>query len=594
MTNLKRELIQIVEIDIERCSLTYASAPCTAVLGTTGVRKCYNCFANCQDTDNFTTSTETLRFAMNNDGLPRDERIYPALSAPVTTNPSMINLGGVSDKTGPLGKRARVTVRLQDFQNSDIWFDRYQSERVDGTAQTDEGGYDPGKRGTFFAKLRRRFPYYVGRSLRVLEGEVGQALSAMRTRNYVISEWKGPDAAGNVTIVAKDLLDLADNKKALAPETSTGKIADDVAESDLAVFDLEPAGVGADYPASGRASIGSEVVTFTRSVDTITLTARALDGTTDAAHNSGDLFQEAFRVEGVAIADAVYDLLVNYAGIDASFITLADWQLEGERWLAGFDLTATITKPTGVTSLIGEISQLGVMFWWDDINQKILMRANRPLEVGETAPSLSDSSTFIEKTIQNEDLHEERLSRVLLWHGQLDASKSATDGNNFRRVSVAIDSEAESADEYNQVQTKETFNRWLGDGSDSIADAVAGRLRNRYRDTPQQITFTYDVKDDANVTLGSPVEITSRVLTDDTGNALATQMQITSVEETIPGNRLRATAQSYQFAQRYGFITENSRSDYAASTDDEKTKGTYIVDEGTLVFGDGTGPYLMF
>ena len=218
----------------------------------------------------------------------------------------------------------------------------------------------------------------------------------------------------------------------------------------------------------------------------------------------------------------------------------------------------------------------------------------RPLEVGETAPSLSDSSTFIEKTIQNEDLHEERLSRVLLWHGQLDASKSATDGNNFRRVSVAIDPEAESADEYNQVQTKEIFNRWLGDGDNSVADPVSGRLRNRYRDTPQQITFTYDVKDAANVIIGSPVEITSRVLQDDTGNSLPTQMQITSVEETIPGNPLRTTAQSYQLSARYGVITENSRSDYASSTDDEKTNGTYIADEGTLVFGDGTGPYLMF
>jgi len=302
----------------------------------------------------------------------------------------------VSDKTGPLGKRARVTVRLQDFADSDIWFDRYQSERVDGTAQTDEGGYNPGKRGTFFAKLRRRFPYYVGRSLRVLEGEVGQSLASMRTRSYVISEWRGPDAAGNVTIIAKDILDLADDKKALAPLTSTGKIDADIEVSELSVFDLEPAGVGVDYPASGRASIGSEVVTFTRSTDTITLTGRALDGTADAAHSIGDLFQQAFRVDGVAIADVVYDLLVNFAGIDAAFITLADWQLEGERWLAGFDLTSTITKPTGITSLIGEISQLGVMFWWDDVNQKIRMRANRPLDIGETAPSLSDSKTFIE------------------------------------------------------------------------------------------------------------------------------------------------------------------------------------------------------
>lgn len=591
---IKRELIQIVEMDIERCSLTYASAPCTAALGTTGVRKCFNCFANCQDPGNFTTSTETLRFALNVDGLPRNERIYPALAVPVTTNPAIINLGGVSDNTGPLGKRARVTVRLQDFTDSDIWFDRYQSERVDGTAQTDEGGYNPGKRGTFFAKLRKRFPYYVGRALRVLEGEVGQSLSAMRTRNYVISEWKGPDAAGNVSIVAKDILDLADNKKALAPVASTGKLASDVAATDLAAFDLEPSGVGADYPSSGRASIGSEVVTFTRSIDTITLTGRALDGTTDAAHSSGDLFQEAFRVDGRTIAQVVRDLLRDYAGVDSSFIPFGDWQDEAARWLAGFDLTATITKPTGVTSLIGEISQLGVMFWWDDVNQKIRMRANRPLDLGEAAPGLSDSKTFIEKTIQNEDLHDERLSRVLLWHGQLDASGSATDGNNFRRVSIPIDAGAESAEEYNQTQTKETFNRWLGSGNDSVADAVAARLLNRYRNTPQQITFTYDAKDEANVTLAGPVEITSRVLTDDTGAALAQQMQITSVEETVPGNRLRATAQSYQFDGRYGFITENGRSDYAASTDDEKAKGTYIVDEGTLVFGDGTGPYLMF
>ena len=594
MTSLKRELIQIVEMDIERCSLTYASAPCTAVLGTTGVRKCYNCFANCQDTDNFTTSTETLRFAMNNGGLPRDERIYPCMSSPVSTNPSIINLSGVGKNTGPLGKRARVTVRLQDFQDSDIWFDRYQSERVDGTAQTDEGGYNPGKRGTFFAKLRRRFPYYVGRSLRVLEGEVGQALSAMRTRNYVISGWKGPDAEGKVEIVAKDILDLADNDKALAPATSSGKLATDIASASLESFDLEPAGVGSDYPSSGRAVIGSEVVSYTRSTDTITLTGRSLDGTDDSAHSSGDLFQEAFRAENRTIAQVVRDLLRDYADIPSAFIPFSDWQDEAERWLAGFDLTATITKPTGVTDLVGEISQLGVMFWWDDVNQEIKMRANRPLDVGEVAPSLSDSKTFIEKTIKNKDLHDERLSRVLFWHGQLDASNSVNDGNNFKRVAIPIDADSEGVDQYNQTQVREIFCRWLGDGNDSVANAVSARLLNRYRNTPQQVTFSYDAKDDASVVLASPIEVTSRVLQDDTGNSLPTQMQVTSVEEVGPGDRFTAIAQSYQFDGRYGFITENSRPDYAASTDEQKEKGTYIVDEGTLVFGDGTGPYLMF
>ncbi len=591
---VSREIIQIVEIDIERCSLTYASAPCTAVLGTSGVRKCYNTFFSCQDTPNFDSEVETLRFAQNIDGLPFAERIYPAMSGPVSTNPTRLNLGGVNVRSGALGKRARVTVNFQDFADSDIWFDRYQSERVDGTAQTDEGGYEPGDRGTFFAKLRCRFPYYVGRPLRVLEGQVGDALSSMRTRNYVITEWKGPNAAGQVQITAKDVLDLADNVKAQAPFPSTGKLTEDIDDSSLAVFDLDPAGVGTDYT-GGRASIGSEVVSYTIATDTVTLTGRALDGSDASTHSADDLFQEAYRVEDETISATVFDLFTVFAEIDSAFITIADWQDEEERWLQGFTLTNTVTKPTGVNLLAGEISTLGVMFWWDEVNQQIRMRANRPLDVGETAPDLSDSDTFIEDTIQNEDLHKERLSRVLYWTGQLDVTSSATDGNNFARVQVVIDADAESEDEYNQTQIYEVFQRWLGVGDDSVASAVATRLLNRYRDTPRQITFTYDAKDAASVVLGSPVTITSRVFTDDTGNALPSQMQITSIEEISPDNRLRATAQTYQFAGRYGFITENSRSNYAASTDDEKTKGTYIVDEGTLVFAsDGSSPYLMY
>jgi hypothetical protein len=589
---LQRELIQIVEIDIPYCDLTYGTGSCTAVLGTDGVRKCYNTFATCQDTANFTAGTKTLRFAQNVDGLPRASRIYPSMATPVSTNPSRVNLGGVSDRTGPLGKRERVTIKLKDFTDSDIWFDKYQSERVDGSAQTDEGGYNPQDRGTFFAKLRRRFPYYVGKPLRILEGKVGTALASMRTRHYVISEWDGPDAAGNVTIVAKDVLDLADNKKALCPTPSQGKLGVDITTSTPS-FDLVPATVGSEYPTSGRASIGSEIVSYTRSGDTVTLTGRGLDGTEVATHSADDLFQEAFRADGDSIATVVRNILRDYAGISSSFIPFSDWTDEANRWLAGFDLTATIAKPIGVTKLIGELCQFGIMIWWDNENQEIKLRANRPLDLGETLPSLSDAKTFIEKTIGNSDLHEERLSRVLFWHGMIDSAGSATDGTNFRRVTVAIDESAEGANEYDQTQVIEIYSRWLGDGDDSIAGAVAARLLNRYRDTPRQISFSYDAKDAADIQLGSPIEVTSRLLTDDTGNSLPTQMQITSIEEVIADHRLKATAQDYAFGGRYGFITENSRPDYAASSDAQKTKGTYIVG-ASLLFGDGTGPYLMF
>lgn len=539
-------------------------------------------------------NTETLRFAENVNGFDRADRIYPALNGKVSTNPAKINLGGVSNRTGPLGKRARVTVKLKDFANSDIWFDPYQSERVSGAAQSSGVGYNPLDRSTFLAKFRQRYQYYIGRPLRVLEGEVGQALSAMRTRNYVISEWKGPDADGNVTITAKDVLDLADNKKAQAPAQSSGKIGKNLTDSEIASFDLTPEGVGDDeYDASGRASIGSEIVSFTRSSDTITLTGRGLDGSTASSHSEGDLFQQCFHVEDQKLHVVARNLLRDYAGIDSTFIPFSDWGDEGNRWLAGFDLTATIAKPTGVTDLMGELAQFGVIWWWDDINQEIVMRPNRPVDLGETVPSLDDSKTFIENSLAVENMDSERLSRVVFWHGKRDATGSNSDGSNFSRASVRVDLAAETDAEYAQSQTLEIFSRWLGAGKDSVANAVANRLLKRYKDTPRRFTFSFDAKDVANVIPAEPVSITSRLLPDDTGAEVATQMQITSVEEKHAGSRLQAVAETYTFEGRYCYITENSRTDYGSATDEEKTKGTYIVDD-TLTFSDGTGPYIMF
>jgi len=417
----------------------------------------------------------------------------------------------------------------------------------------------------------------------------------MRTRNYVVTEWSGPDAAGNVTITASDVLDLASDKKAQAPAPSQGRLAVNVASSGLPSFDLVPADAGDEYPASGTAVIGSEIVTFTRSSDTITLTARAQGGSTASSHSADDTFQLCYVANDATIASVAIDLITNYAGIDASYIDTSAWTSEGERWLATVSLNTIITKPTGVTTLLAELSQFGVIWWWDDENQEIRMRANRPLDVGETAANLSDSVTFIEDKSDTADLYDQRLSRVFFFHGVIDYTQSTTSGDNYLRVSVAIDSEAESKLEYDQTQSYEIFSRWLGEaGNYSIASPAVKRLLNRYRDTPRQFLFEFDVKDEASVAVASPVTIQSRLIQDETGNNLATQMQITSLEEIVGGHRLKAKAQDYQFAERYGFITENSRSDYDASTDAQKNTGTYFVDENTLEFSDGTGPYVFF
>lgn len=152
-----KKTVQIVEIDLPQCTRTYGSAPCTAVLGTTGDRKCFNTLATCQDTANYVGADLTLRFARNQSGLPKGMTIFPAL-ANVTTRAGRINLSGIDPSRSALGQRARVTVTLQDFAYHDTLTDPYQSQRVSGAAQSSGVGYDPASRGTFFGRAHARWP----------------------------------------------------------------------------------------------------------------------------------------------------------------------------------------------------------------------------------------------------------------------------------------------------------------------------------------------------------------------------------------------------------------------------------------------------
>lgn len=534
-----------------------------------------------------------MRFGKDNASLNVREKVNPVLKS-VSTVPMQINLGDNSSRDSGIGKRGVVTVAVDDFKDSDIWFDLYQSERVDGTAQTDEGGYSPLDRGTALTKLRRRFPYYSGRACRIYEGTSDQSIDEMRVKNYVMTAWSGPNVNGAASFTVKDVLDLADNKKALAPEASKGDLGSDITAANGQTFDLVPEDIGEEYPASGFALIGSEIVGYTRSGDAVTITERAVGGSEASSQSEGASFQECLHFEDAGLADVAYALCVDYAGIDPSFIDLDEWQAETGRWLAGLKLNAYLPQPTGVNKLLGELSKFGVVFWWDDVNQKIDLRCNRPVDLGETLIDLNEQADILDGTASAKDLYEQRVSRVMFWHGVRDYSKSPTEENSDR-VNVEVDGEGESSLAYDQKNTMNIVTRWLGNaGNDAVAKPVSRRLLNRFKDTPRQLTIRCDVKNRDELGLALPMLVQTQVLVDDTGKDTDTQMQITSIKDVVAGHTVEVVAQSYEFLNRYGFITENSRGDYTVATDAEKASGTYFVDETTLEFGDGTGPYVFF
>ena len=575
MGELGRKPLTLVEIDLPYCTRIYGTAPCAAVLGTTGQAKCYNSRFTCQDPANHAAGTKTLTFAMNEEGIPDIPGVFPALTS-VSSRPGELNLSGIDPKSTALGIRARVTVKLQDFANNDTWLDKYQSQRVSGAALASGIGYDPEARGRFLARLFARFPYYMGLPVRVRRGYVGETPAAMATEHYVMSELTGPNAAGVVQITAKDVLDLADNDKAVCPRASRGKLSADLTAV-ATTATLVPAGIGAsEYPASGLVRVGREIMAFTRASDALTLT-RGQEGTTAATHSADDVAQLCAVLDGLTINEAAEELLTTYASIDPAYIPSADWADENLTWYAGFTIgRVIISKPTGVKTLIGELCQLGVMIWWDAVDQEVKFKVNAPLLPGETYHSVTDEISIIEGTPDVDRAEDQRISALWMYHGVRDWTDDTFSSKNFNKLTVA----AVTENLYGQDAYKEVSTRWFGrEGNDTTVAVMTERLLARYKDPPKIVSGVLDVKDRSQVKLGSRISVESYVLTDVDGATLAEPMQVNYAEYT--DDRVKFRAETYRLDGRFGFWMDDGTApaDYASATPAQRATGAFWGDE---------------
>lgn len=576
------KIVQWVEIEVDRCSLTWGVAPCTAAFGAATFRKCYNTYQTCTAKQVFTKSSLTLKFIESSYPVKSGNYI-PAL-VKVGGYEQEVNIAGFSDKIGALGVRASVQVTFRDFPYRDTLTDKYWDERITGAAQIDEPGYDPLDRGSFWTKFKARNPNYAGRPLRVIQGhyDASGALVQDTARHYVMDELIGPDNSGNVTIKAKDILSLADDKKALAPRGNNGRLLANMTNSATS-FTLSPAGIGdVEYSASGFVTIGSEIMAFTRTGDSMSVT-RGQKGTNAAAHNANDTVQVAFNVSLRRADYVIRDLLVDYGNIPSGYIDFAEWNAEFDRWGNQMLLSATISKPTGVSKLIGEINQLGITVWWDEVAQKIRIKLNHP---PDQLPAVwSDRNNIM--SITTEDNDDERATRVEMWTVQIDPTKELNKDNFLRGyINVAVD--AESPNMFGIPRTQSIYNRWMNHGNDAMAKIITTRLLNRYKRAPVTYNVKIDVKD--NPSLTDVIQLETYVSTDDTGKVVPKLTQVYYRSDDRNGSTVIARLQGYQFDARYGVIAENTRPLYNDSTAVQKLKGSYFVGP-SLVFDDGSPAY---
>jgi hypothetical protein len=457
-----------VELDMDFCALRSGIGACTAT--ETGDAKCYNTYSTCNDTAHFDKIVKTYVFSEQNADLPIGLSTIPLLKS-VTFASQEITPGK------GLGVRGSVTAKFLDAPFPDTEIDPYWKERT----------YDTTNSGTFLGKFKARNPYYENRVFRVRRGYLtpvfdwGNFVDSV----YIIDQLNGISKNDDWTVVARDILKLADDKKALFPVPSAGQLSVDISAYSTSIT-LKPSGVGSTYAASGKVAISGEVMSFTRSGDVLTVT-RAQSNTIAAAHTAGDTVQQVGIFTKEKIHDVIYTLLTN-AGINCSlYVDYSAWNTEAIDYLAGV-WSAEIAEPTGINTLLGELTEQGLCrIWWDELAQQIKFRAVKPLPSGLS--TLTDSSNFLTKSIDVKTDTSQRLSTILIYFAQKKPTEKLDDLKNYELRVVTSDTDASGALKYGTNPIKKIFSRWFKKTSLGRVNALSDSLLKTNLNPPRIIEF---------------------------------------------------------------------------------------------------------
>lgn len=503
--------VTYIEIDLPRCLHTFGVAPCAATLSgpnPTGTIKCFNTLGTCQDTANFASSIVTLRFTKATETRSLDIAALPYLQT-VEYSPAIIPLGEPS-----LGQRPSIEAHLinEAWPDTGPLGDKYRSERP----------WDAWQQGSFAGKLLARYKSLRGFAMRLISGQAGQAFEDMEVRHFVVESHEPPTIEGHWSVIGKDPLKLADADRAQAPKFTPGKlVADILANAGSAT--LAPTGVGNEhYPASGWINIGGdEIVAFTRSGDTLTLTQRGAFETEAQDHRAGARCQLCLYFDSVDPADALKTLFVDFADIPSGYIPIADWLAETDAYW-GRVVERLIPEPTAVNQLSGEIiEQCGLAGpWWDELEGKLPLQVLR--SIATDAQRFDTTVNVVEGSVTVEPRPERRLSRVQVYFGLKNPLLDTEDPNSYLS-SVSIE-DADAEELYGGPAIKRVFSPWIAAGGEATALKCAAKLLGRFVHPPRHVSYATYRWLGARPTLGQGAQLLAH-MEDASGSRAAVPIQ---------------------------------------------------------------------
>lgn len=449
--------------------------------------------------------------------------IVPCLDS-VSISPARV------DPKGGIGARASVSISMSDLPGSDRnGIDPYLDDRT----------YDPFEVGLYWLKWRARNANYENLNARVLSGYITNNKFQRRNfeeRCFVLSSMTA--SQGKASIGLKDPLQLISNKTALAPRPSTGTLSSAITESTTSVT-LQPAGVGdSEYPASGEIKVRDEVMTYTRSGDTFTITRGQFNTVADS-HDLGDTAQLCLNYDGSQTgAEVQYDLIVNYGNVPAYYVPGNQWQTETDDFLPS-NPNRLITDPTKVDTLIGQLSQQWPhKLFWNDRRCVIDMVALKAPPSG-LINTLDSDSNIMELSVQ--DKPDMQVSTVLVFYGQFDPTKKVDEKDNYQITYSRVNTDAIAR--YDSNNTKTIYAPFIVAGNGAAARRLAQLEGRRFGITPREVNFTLEDKD-SQTWIGDIIGLRHFDICSPNGFLETTTFEVTSASE---GADYRYRALEYNF-----------------------------------------------
>lgn len=498
------DVFATVEIQTQKCQLTYGSAPCTANLNDANACfKTRNVLNDCQDVPNFDPAVQSYFFSEKDNSTLIDG--YRPLIKNITFAPSKL------PPRGGLANVSKVKFTFIDEPDTDLDTDDNILDR----------SYIAREQGTFWGKFKARNSFLQGQLIKYTVTFLNSDGALQTLKNtWQIESVSWANKSGEVTITAKDPLNLTDALNAKCPPVSRIKLysALAVGSHTLAVDQV----VGLKSPDQYTYfRINDEIVLVDGAtlavvgdhyeVDIVSPHGRGALGTTHAEHQVGAVVQEVARFDALSVDTALLKILNNYSELTASELDSINWATEIASWRSSNLLTNYISEPTDIKTLIAEIcDQNQIMMWYDSQVAKVKLKAVAP-ELG-TLKSYTDANDIWDLQVKEDDtLRLNSCSMYFTPRSWIGGSKAS----DFENVAVSLDTLY--YDLYGAPKERNLYSKWIT--SNAVALATTGVLINRFRASPFRITFkmAYDNFALSRINTGDNFRLTSSQFQNGTG-----------------------------------------------------------------------------